>query len=228
MLDEQRGEFAGVSERASVSAQVQSRVPWITWAISGVAAVVTVAAVVVFLSPPPEESAVPSPAAEELLEPALPDSIPAGSPPPLSLAEKLLIAQQRASIWNPNAQLAGVSLVIEKQKPLGPIEFKFGVPTGPAIPGSPIGTERYTLTFNGDALDAAEIESTAGAVALAAPNCPLEAAFRALKSLGVPAESRIGALLIHSERHRRPVWLMTTSDGQAHQVNAENCVMLRR
>lgn len=205
------------------------RVPWITWAISGTAVAVTIAAGVVFLSP---SAPLPNaPANDEPVLPTLPPTVERVEAPrdtPLKLSGKILKAQERATVWNSTAQLTAISLVIDHQRPSGPIEFKFGVPTGQSIPGAPIGSARYAVSFENDSIKVTESETPAPATALPVPNCPLDAALRAVKSTGVSAESRIGVLLIHSERHRRPVWLMTTSDGRAHHVNAENCVMLRR
>ncbi len=222
------------TQRADATAtKAASRPPahgaqWVTWTISGAAVIVTLAAGALLLG---EKENVPAAVEPEEADsdtaetPSLPQLTTRG---PLDLSASHLDAQQRARIWNEASMLSGVSLVIENGKPIAEIEFAFGVSTGPTTPGTSLGDERYVVSYNGSEVTATAEEEPKRRVAISPPNCTLDAAYRVLIQAGVPRSSRVGVMLLQSEKHRRPVWLMTTSEGSAYSINAESCVLLRR
>ncbi len=201
---------------------------WVTWTISGAAVIVTLAAGALLLG---EKETLPTEVEPEDVDsdptetPSLPQLTKRG---PLDLSASHLDAQQRARIWNEAAMLSGMSLVIEDGKPISAIEFSFGVSTGPTTPGAPLGDQRYVVSYEGSEVSATEEEDPKRRVAISPPNCTLDAAYRVLIQAGVPRISRVGVILLQSEKHQRPVWLMTTSEGNAYSINAESCVLLRR
>lgn len=206
-------------------------VPGVTWVISGATVVVMLAAGALVWGK--KETVVVPPDAEDLeLESDLSEANSAPTPlttrGPLDLSAWHLDAQQRAHIWNEAAMLSGVRLLIENGAPIAAVEFEFGDSMGQTTPGAALGAPSYIVAYNGAEVATKAENSSKRRVAMSPPNCTLDAAYRVLIQAGVPRDSRVGVMLLHSEKHRRPVWLMTTSEGSAYNVDAESCVLLRR
>jgi hypothetical protein len=147
---------------------------------------------------------------------------------PLDVTAAFLDAQERAKLWSPSAVLSGIELVVESGKPKGPITFEFGEAVGQAIPGVPLSPKRYTLAYEDKNVKEESSDSSTGRVGLPEPNCPLEVAFRTLAQSDIGTHGRIGILYTHSQKHGKPVWLVTDEQSQTTSLNADNCALLRR
>lgn len=216
---------------ASYSPDPEPGVPLITWVIGGAALLVTLVAGALFLdASPPQEAAAP-PGAVHAEEEATSSDLPA--PPrsegknPLEVTASFLDAQERARLWNPAAILSSIELVVQEGAPLGPIKFEFGEAVGQAIPGAPLSAKRHSLSYEGEEIEETTIDSPKRQVGLPEPNCPLEVAFRKLGQSGVDTSGRVGVLYLNSQKHGRPIWLMTNERGQATSINADSCALLR-
>jgi hypothetical protein len=203
-------------------------VSWATWIIGAAAVMVTLAAAALVVGKPTDAPVTPKAEVLDSEPPTTTTSPPLTPRGPLDLSALHLDAQERARIWNEASVLSGISLMIENGIPIATIEFEFGTSMGEPTPGTALGRQRHVISYLKGEATARSEESPRHRVVLTPPNCTLDAAYRALLQAGVPKESRIGVMLIHSEKHRRPVWLMTSSDGNAYHINAESCVLLRR
>lgn len=210
-------------------------VPLFTWIIGATALLVVVAAGALFLEPPAHQKIHNGPttsAMEEItvLADPEPTAIVAGPAPnnPLELTASFLDAQERAKLWSQRAILSGIELVIENGKPRGPITFEFGEAHGQKVPGSPLSSQRYSLSYENKEVKEESMDSPTPRVGLPEPNCPLEVAFRTFAQGGASASGRIAVLYTHSRKHGKPVWLVTDAEGHATSLNADSCALLRR
>jgi hypothetical protein len=202
--------------------------PWFTWVVGASALVVAGTAAMLFLSgpePAPEaESSASAPPAESAPPPA-PDPLTAR--PALDLTAQLLDARQRAQLWRSRAALASIRVVIDAAKPVGAVEFDFGVPKGQSLPGAPLEPARMTYAYQSGSTAARESSSSELERALPEPNCPLEVAFRTLSQAGIDTSGRLGATYLHSAQHGRPIWTFTRGE-DVHKLDADTCAVLRR
>jgi hypothetical protein len=204
--------------------------PIATWIISGVALIVALTAGALVLSPRPENAA---PQADEQVQPdtSIPPTDALNKPlerNPLEITASFLDAQQRSRLWDPTSALSGIELVVKDGKPTGPIVFEFGETIGHNVPGAVLSEKRYTISYEEGKVETATTASAARRVALPEPNCPLEVAFSTLIRSGVETQGRFGVLYVQSQKHGRPVWLITNEAGEATSLNADNCALLRR
>lgn len=207
-------------------------VPLFTWVIGAAALLIVFAAVALFLDPSPHESpqgeragARTEEQAEEKPEAA---TLALAPPNPLEITAAFLDAKERATLWNPSAILSGIELVIEDGQPTGPIVFQFGEAIGQAIPGIPLSSKQYSISYEGKSVEEELRESPGKRLGLPEPNCPLEVAFRKLTEAGITTGGRVGVLYTHSQKHGKPAWLVTTEEGLATSLNADSCALLRR
>lgn len=205
------------------------RVPIATWVIGSAALIVVLTAAALVLDERPttgkEDARAELPSDPTEAPPPVKDLAPRS---PLDLSSTFLDAHERARVWSPKAMLASVELVIQDGKPTGPIAFEFGQTVGPTVPKAPMSPSRQTLEYRGDDVQVNNVESSQVRVGLPEPNCPLDAAFRKLSEGGVSTSGRVAVLYTFSQKHDRPVWLMTNESGHATSINAESCALLLR
>lgn len=224
------------------------RIPWVTWLSAGAAILVLCATVFVLLSPaagPPSAAAAAGTpeASPEVSAQARADARTQSAPKgrarhPLDISPALMDARVRAGRKLEGAALVGVRLIIDGGRPLGPIEITYAAVRGRPLPGDPVTPKRLHVSYDGGEfktdehgqLVAMETEETdrSPARVLPDPNCPLEAAFRAVTQAGAPEAARTFAVYAHSVRSKRPVWTLTAADGAVHHVDADNCALLVR
>jgi hypothetical protein len=208
------------------------QIPWVTWLSGGAAALILAATAVVLLSPRPSSPA-PAPgttAAPMASTPPLAEPKDPAEPArhALDISTVLVDARTRAGLFSENAGLVGVRLIIDHARPLDPIDVSYAVTEGRPLPGAPVTSKRLRISYS--AGKAAQVKETdrSPARVLPDPNCPLEAAFRAVQQAGGQNDARYFALYTHSTRHQRPTWTLTSGDGAAHHVDADNCALLVR
>ncbi len=206
-------------------------VPLATWVIGGAALLIALIAGALFLD---GSQTVQPQAAEQDVPRDEPDSESQPSPVsvltqknPLELTPSFLDAQERARLWSPVAMLAGIELVVQDGVPVGPVTFEFGEAVGQAIPGNPLSAKRHSISYEGNAIEETSLDSPKHRVGLPEPNCPLEVAFRKLTQSGIDTSGRVGVLYVNSQKHGRPIWLVTNEKGQATSINADSCALLR-
>lgn len=203
-----------------------------TWTIGGAALVVVLTAGALFLGKGPEKADAQGPGASPGEPPASSPPLPAGGvltpTDPLDITAFHLDAQERAKIWNPNAMLGSIEVVVESGRPRGAVEFVFGEPIGPSVPGAPLSPKRYRISYDGKRVDASAFDDPKSRTALPSPNCPLEAAFRQLTQSGGADAGPVAVLYVHSQSEGRPRWLMTTGSGKVFNFNADTCALLAR
>lgn len=208
---------------------VEEPIPWTTWIFGGAAGVVALLAGYLFLSGRADEpkveaalgaSSAPAPTAEASAPVLLP-------PSPLDFGPRLGDARQRSLLWDANAALTGVHVVIDKGVPRGPVELEFGVPRGTALPGTPVGQRRLLIGYEGERVTEKKLTATSVARTLAEPNCPLEVAFRKLREAGVDTSGLVTANFLHSERAARALFTFTVGS-VTHKVDADSCALLLR
>lgn len=204
-----------------------------TWVVGGAALIVALTAGALFLGPAHHQTtadSAPMSEHEEQDEGSPTAHVDAlAQKDPLELTALLLDARERAKLWKSAAILSSIELVIENGTPRGPIVFEFGEAAGPQIAGGPVSAIRYSVSYEGKNVTEEPIDSSNKRVGLPEPNCPLEVAFRTLTRAGVSATSgRVGVFYRHSQKHGKPVWLMTDEQGQATSLNADSCALLRR
>jgi len=209
------------------------RIPWITWISGSLAVLVFAAAAFVFWSPRPGpgEAAVPEPPpSASTARPASPSVQPSAStePHPLDISALLTDARTRANLRFETAALVGVRLIIEGGRPLGPIEVTYAKTRDRALPGASVTGPRLRISYDAGRATQEEDKDRSLAHALADPNCPLEAAFRATLHAGGPASARYFAMYAHSPRQGRPLWTMTAGSGRSYLVDADRCAVLVR
>lgn len=208
---------------------VEESTPWTAWVFGGAAGLVALLAGYLFFSDreptPPAEPAEPPPSAPlPSAEASAPVVLPAS---PLDFSRRLGDARQRALLWDGNAALTGVHLVIENGAPRGPVELEFGVPRGTALPGTPVGQRRLLVAYEGERATERTLVATSVARTLAEPNCPLEVAFRKLREAGVETSGLVTANFLHSERADRALFTFTVGT-VTHKVDADSCALLLR
>lgn len=210
-------------------------VPLITWIIGAVTVVVVILAGALFLDPSPQKLGDRGASSDAAPEPAAPMAGPSEAPVemaavrhPLDLTDSYIDAQERAKLWNSSAILSGIDVVIEDGRPQGAIVFEFGQALGQPVPGTPLSARRHSLSYEGKSVSERSSESTDQRLGLPEPNCPLEVAFRKLTEAGVKTSGRVAILYTHSQKHGKPVWLVTDESSQATSLNADNCALLRR
>lgn len=214
----------------STHARDDGSVPLTTWLIGGAAFITVLAAGALFVSGKPDEGRDAETVLPETTEDAPSDSPDEILAPknPLDITPFFLDASERSRIWSSKAMLAGIELLLVDGKPEGPVSFEFGQTLGPAVPRAPLSSKRQFISYLDGGVDEKVQDSTKMRVSLPDPTCPLEVAFRKLGESGVKTTSRVGVLYLHSDKHDRPVWLMTNDSGQATHVSAENCALLLR
>lgn len=206
------------------------RASWATWGIGGVALIIGVTAAALFLDEPVTDNHPPSVDAsnDEASSLSTPPSDQAEAPAhPLSLSKRRVIAEEHAQLWNTSAILAGIELIVAAGEPVGPVSFVFGTTIGQPVPGGLLSSDRLLVSFSGDVVTTEKRKSESVSVALADPNCPLDVAFGKLARTTDLEGKKIGILYAMSERHGRPIWLVTDSEGQVYNLNGESCALLR-
>jgi len=219
-----------------------ARIPPITWLFSGAAILILGAAATIYLREPTPvlSSALEASAAlEESTAPEVSvahpqlddlDVHPARTAfkHPLDLTRQLTVAQGQARAWSPSAVLTSIELIVEGGIPVGAIRIEFSEALGQPVPGVKVNSRRFTLNFSHATSTAEEGSDTHERRGLPEPSCPLEVAFRSLTESGVSTQGRLGVLFAYSQKHNRPVWLLTSASGLVHQLDADNCAILRR
>jgi len=208
------------------------RIPWVTWLSGGAAALVLAATGVVLLSPR-QGSPAPTPGSATA---AVASTPPPAAPKPaaepdrhaLDISAVLMDARARAGLFSESAGLVGVRLIIDGARPLDPIDVSYAIATGRPLPGAPVTSKRLRVSYSAGAARQVTETDRSPARVLPDPNCPLEAAFRAVQQAGGPSDARYFAAYVHSTRHQRPTWTLTTGDGAAYHVDADNCALLVR
>lgn len=213
-------------------ARAQDRgLPLTTWIIGALTVVVIVIAGALFLDPSPRENGTIEESSNEEAE--LPEALeapvkPAPQKHPLDLTDSYIDAQVRAKLWNPSAILSGIDVVIENGRPHGAVVFEFGEALEQPIPGAPLSEKRHSLSYEGKNVSERSSEATDRRLGLAEPNCPLEVAFRKLTEANIKTQGRVAVLYTHSQKHGKPVWLVTDENSQSTSLNADNCALLLR
>ncbi len=208
-------------------------VPISTWLISAVTVIVLAAAGVVLLQGrrTPHVASFPGSDSTQPV-PKPPDPQPRTRDLPLEnqldITERLLQAQRRASIWNPTAVLTSIGAIVRGGATLEALTIEFGQAIGQPVPDAPVNADYFVLEWSGERFDSTEVRKESLRRALPVPNCPLHVAIRKLTEAGDMKTERLGVLLAKSDRHNRPVWLLTTEDGGAHSIDAGSCSLLRR
>jgi hypothetical protein len=221
--------MSGGHDRRGQAREQNDGVPITTWVVGSAALVVVLTAGALFLGEKPKDQEEEARAEPTPDEPEAPDPVRELAPKnPLELSSTFLDAQQRAKVWSLKAMLSGVDLVIENGAPTGPITFEFGQTIGPAVPKAPMSPKRQTLEYRGDDVQVKNLDSSQARVGLPDPNCPLDVAFRKLSEGGVSTAGRVAVVYTYSQKHNRPVWLMTNEAGQATSINADTCALLLR
>lgn len=235
---EPQGESVHFSAKASdkyepTFLQTLSEVPNATWIAGGAALLVLALALRLVLG------------GEEATEPTqspLPVTSTAASAPPkptvnardlaplspLNLEKRLSLARARAAIWNPSAKISRFRILLENAAPSSPLVIEFGVPKGPAVPGNQLHPQRLIVTVDGDQVTEQETRSDRGEKMLEEPNCPFDAAYRAILGAVIAKETRTSAEYVYSERHGRPTYLFETADGRVQAVDADQCQLILR
>ncbi len=149
-------------------------------------------------------------------------------PRALDITSQSIDARGRSDAWNATSRLGSIRLTIQGGKPVGAVEFVFGLPRGPSAPAAPLKPERLTLSYSGGQPSAAEGKTPVPGFALVEPNCPLEAAYHQATQAGLDAEARVDATYLHSTKHGRGVWSFTPSQGPPRNVDGDNCAILVR
>ena len=203
-------------------------VPLATWLIGGAALVVTLTAGAIFLETPSHPEAELEVEAEAEA-PSAPDEpvATAAAKHPLDLSTTLLDAQERARIWHERALLSSIELLVVGGKETRGLIYEFGQPQKEGMLGALLGPARLKLSYEGQQVKSEESRTDEARRALATPNCPLEAAFRVLTAEGTTPEKALVRYL-HSPRHNRPVWLMSTAEAQSVWLDASSCARLLR
>lgn len=212
-------------------------IPPTTWWIAGAGvAVLLLAGAFVWLGSNRSEdvaSVPPAPEPDEEVEaPATSDAAaPVELPPdPLNITKRGLDARARSRAWNADSAIARVHLEVDGGRPIGSIEFEYGVPQGPLVPGAALHPERLIVSVpsDGGAVTQREGRATQPQKALTEPNCPFDFAFQKLIQTGVSKDQRISAEYIFSARHARPVFQFTTADARQHFIDADQCQIVVR
>jgi hypothetical protein len=144
---------------------------------------------------------------------------------PLELGGLLVDAGQRAKIWDATAQLSGISLTIKDSRPQGPVVFEFGAALGPPQPGAPLSTKRHTIRYEGENVTPTSDVVTTARRALPDPNCPLDAAFRALTEGAKKVQQPIEARYLYAESNRA-IWQMKSADGAVARISGDSCARI--
>lgn len=132
---------------------------------------------------------------------------------PLELLER---ARTRALAWERDAVLVSMkaSPVVAGWVDLaagGTIEFTFGKPTaGGFDEGTPVGTERLTVTVEAGGASTRSHTARAGGRATLEPGCALEDAVRKLEASGLPRNVPLSVRYERSDRHGKAVWEAST------------------
>ena len=141
-----------------------------------------------------------------------------------------LDARARSRAWNADSAIARVRIDVDGGRPTGSIEFEYGVPQGPLVPGVALHPERLIVSVpsDGGAVTQRQSRSTQPQKALTEPNCPFDIAFQKLLQTGIAKDQRIAAEYIFSARHARPVFQFTTADARQHFIDADQCQLVVR
>jgi len=213
----------------SIPAESTGELPWTTWVFGGAALIVTLAAGALFMGEAAPQDTAPS--AEQKIEDvtkvAEPIALAITPVRPLDIMASFLDAQERARIWDRDAMLAGIEVLISKGKPSSALTFQFGKSLGRNQPGAHLGPRHFSISYLGDDVQTKENDIESKGVALPAPNCPLEAAFKTLVASEGATPARVAVMYLKSPRHGRPVWLMRTGENTTKSISGSDCLLLR-
>lgn len=210
-------------------------VPLITWVLAGGSVVVLTFAAALILSA--SHNSTQTSAADEPAALDAPPPGPEATEPPsrvLDISEQQLDARRRAQEWSPHFRLAEMRARVAPGQLVESLEIVYGHTNGPAKVGAPLTTDRLTLSYSNWSPGGTQPpEISPGresriAPSLPEPNCPLEAAVRAVTQAGGDAERRFGAVYMHSTKYDRAVWTITMPEGAPLHVDANNCALLKR
>jgi hypothetical protein len=201
-----------------------------TWINFGLAGVIALCAAALYAQGPKPLASAPVQAQ------AMPDQVvaqaPASTPPPLADSEPnnitrlLLDAEARAHEWKREAALTRIVTVLGPDGPKGALEFEFGIPKGPSVPGTALEPVRLTVSYaDGKASSRTRMETELGH-AVNGPGCPLEVALRGLGP--ATRTGTVAALYSYWKKGGRPIWLFTEPSGAVHRLDGDSCAQLRR
>lgn len=174
-------------------------------------------------APPPVASAAP----------VAPPSAPLPDEPPRLDPNRLLgEARRKATGWHRDAVLVSLAAgpldargVITE----GKVEVTYAKPTGARVSGgAEVGGERLLLSSTGGELQSRQERRAKSRIA-PEPNCSFEDAWVAAQRAGADAQAALGIRYAWSERYARPLWEVTTSEGQVlRRVDGATCSILTR
>jgi hypothetical protein len=159
---------------------------------------------------------------------------PLESATPRRLEPSTLLAEARreANAWHPDAVLVSLTaspLDAHGVAEGGTVEFTFAKPAGQRISGgAETSGERLALRSSGGPLS--KSEQRAGKAKIAPePNCLFEDAWAAAQRAGEGVAAGSSMRYVWSDRHARPVWEVSSSDGQVlRRLDGVSCSILTR
>jgi hypothetical protein len=158
--------------------------------------------------------------------------IASAAPARLSLSNLLAEARREASAWHRDAVLVSMSagpLDARGVTESGTVEFSFAKPGGQRITGG-AETSGERLALRASAGPLSKSEERAGKAKIAPePNCLFEDAWAAAQRAGADPYAGVSMRYAWSDKHARPVWEVSSSDGQVlRRLDGVSCSILTR
>jgi hypothetical protein len=163
---------------------------------------------------------------------AIPPPIASAAPVRLSPSNLLAEARREASAWHRDAVLVSMSagpLDARGVTEGGTVEFSFAKPGGQRISGG-AETNGERLALRASAGPLTKSEQRAGKAKIAPePNCLFEDAWAAAQRAGTDPNANVSMRYAWSDKHARPVWEVSSSDGQVQRrLDGVSCSILTR
>ncbi len=154
------------------------------------------------------------------------------APPRLDPNGLLAEARRKATAWHRDAVLVGLLAGPLDERGViteGKVEVAYAKPSGQRVSGgADAGLERLLLASTGGELVGRE-ERLSKTRIVPEPNCLFEDAWRAAQRAGADPQAAPGMRYAWSEKYARPVWEVTSSEGQVlRRVDGVSCSILTR